>query len=202
MGLVLSRYPFTPDDWDEVQSFECGGKEHQREVSDWLKGRVEEDSALAALADDPPARIWLYRLEEEDPEDGHGELVGFGALNNSAWRWTTKKSPYVPITVLLWYAVQSQFKRQPPGDEDGYYSSQILDDLIDQALSDKQDRPILGLCVRPENVRAIDLYRRKHFTVELDPFTDKTTGIKYTRMARILDPMRVNELLRVTQKKS
>ena len=64
MALVLARYPFTADDWDEVQSFDCGEKEHQREVSDWIKGPADPipngGSALAELNADPPARILLY----------------------------------------------------------------------------------------------------------------------------------------------
>mgnify|MGYP000875920008 CR=1 FL=1 len=206
MALVLNYYPFTPDDWDDVQSFDCGDREHEKEVSDWLKGPAEprpsDGSALAEIADNPPARVWLYRLEDEESEqDGDDPIVGFGALGASEWRWTTKKSPYLPITALLWFAVQKHFKRQPLGDEEGFYSSQIMDHLIEESLKNKHERPVLGLCVRPTNTRAIDLYRRKHFTADLDPFTDKKTGITYARMARILDPVRLQELREELQKK-
>jgi hypothetical protein len=57
MSLALARYPFSEGDWDDVQSFDCGDKGHQREVSDWLIGDRDEDSALAALEKEPPSRI-------------------------------------------------------------------------------------------------------------------------------------------------
>jgi hypothetical protein len=116
-------------------------------------------------------------------------------LDRSAWRWVKGKDPYLPITILLWFAVQNQFKRQPPGNENGYYSSQILDDLIATAMEDRHERPILGLCVSLGNTGAINLYRRKGFTVELSTFKDKSTQIEYARMAMILDAGRVAELI-------
>jgi hypothetical protein len=188
MALALTKYPFTRADWGEVQSFDCGSKEHQREVSDWLKGPEGADSALSAIYTTPPARVYLYRLEDADDEAaGQGELVGFGALGQSRWRWTGKKDPFVPLTILIWFAVRNEFKRQPPGEPDGYYSSQILDDLIAEAMEQQDTHPILGLCVRPENIGAIDLYRRKGFSVELSSFKDTLTGVEYLRMARILN---------------
>jgi hypothetical protein len=201
MAGALVKYPFTEDDWDDVQSFDCGDKPHQREVSDWLKGRRDEDSALAALAKDPPSRIWLYRLEDNEADPGPDNLVGFGALDRSAWRWTGGKDPYLPITILLWFAVQNRFKRQPPGDEGGFYSSQIMDDLIATAMDDRIERPVLGLCVRVGNTGAIDLYRRKGFTVKLSSFKDRATGIEYLRMARVLDAGRAAELVARTKGK-
>ena len=196
MAVALVKYPFTEDDWEDVQSFDCGDKDYQREVSDWLKGRRTEDSALAALARENPSRIWLYRLEDDETDDdGPDNLAGFGVLDRSAWRWIGGKDPYLPIAILLWFAVQNQFKRQPPGDEDGFYSSQIVDDLIATAMDDRRERPVLGLCVRLGNTGAINLYRRKGFTVELSTFKDKATQVQYARMAMILDAARVAELV-------
>jgi ribosomal protein S18 acetylase RimI-like enzyme len=197
MALALAKYPFSRADWDEVQSFDCGSKDHQREVSDWLKGPEGADSALSAIHATPPAHVYLYRLEDPDDAAVRGELVGFGALGQTRWRWTGKKDPFVPLTILIWFAVRNEFKRQPPGDPDGYYASQILDDLIAEALERQDTHPILGLCVRPENVGAIDLYRRKGFSVELSLFMDKQTGVEYLRMARILSAERLAALLPV-----
>ncbi len=206
MALFLTHYRFTPDDYDEVQSFDCGEKVHQLEVSDWLKGPADprplEGSALAEISDVPPVRVWLYRLEDDEDETKDIEqIVGFGALGASQWRWTTEKSPKVPITMLIWFAVQKEFKRQPPGEENDFYSSQIMDHLIDEAMKEKQERPVLGLCVRPENKSAIALYRRKHFDVTLSQYVDKKTGIAYDRMARILDPVRLDEMVQELAKK-
>jgi hypothetical protein len=37
-------------------------------------------------------------------------------------------------------------------------------------------------------VRAIELYRRAGFTEDLEPYTDRATGIQYQRMAMVLNP--------------
>jgi hypothetical protein len=199
MAPALVHYAFTPDDWDEVQSFEIGDRDHEREVADWLKLPADppppDSCALLDIAKVPPTRVWLYRLEDDENESADDPIVGFGALNQSRWRWTKKNSPYLPLSIILWFAVQKPFRRQPPGHEDGFYSSLIMDHLIHEAYQSRDERPVLGLCVRPTNTRAIDLYRRKQFTVDLDPFTDKATGVEYARMARILDPVRLDQMV-------
>jgi len=195
MSPALVKYLFSAEDYIEVQSFDCGSKPYQLEVSDWLKAPADQDGALAAIGSDPPAKVWLYRQNNyASNSEQPGEIVGFGAISQSKWRWTEKKDPYIPVTVILWLAVQTKFKRQPDGDPDGYYSSQIVDGLIAESLETQNDRPVLGLCVRPDNTAAIDLYRRKAFKVELSPWLDRDTGVSYSRLARILNPTRLLEM--------
>jgi ribosomal protein S18 acetylase RimI-like enzyme len=178
----LAKHVFTEDDWEEVQSFDCGDEPFAREVTDWLRGPFGSDSALTAIRHpDRPCRVWLYRLED-------GALVGFGALGKSEWRWKGKKDPKVPLTVIVWVGIGKEFRGQPPGLREGRYSAQILDDLIAEALEDQETHPVLGLFVQTANVRAIELYRRAGFTEELEPFVDKQTGVEYRRMAMVLNP--------------
>jgi hypothetical protein len=93
------------------------------------------------------------------------------------------------VTLILWYGVQTSFKKQPPSaDPDGHYSAAILDDLIACAHDDKDTHPVLGLFVQKDNRVAIDLYQRKKFDVRLTPYIDKQTEVEYLRMARILNP--------------
>ncbi len=197
MSGALEKFEFTPADWDEVQRFDCGDKSYQREVSDWLKRPFGEDGALTAIKKDPPAKVYLYRLTAPD-----GRLVGFGALDKAreGWRWKGKKDPKIPVSLIIWYAVQTPFKKQPPGDVDGHYSSLILDDLIACAFDDQLTHPVLGLCVQPDNKVAIELYKRKQFTEELAPFVDRGTGAVYNRMARILNPTVLLSLGQLKQK--
>ena len=181
MSSLLTKVEFTEATWDEVQGFDCGDKPYQLEVSNWLKGELGKDSALSAIKNtERPATIWLYQLEDR-------RLVGFGALGKSEWRWKGKKDPKIPVTLIIWYAVQKEFQKQPPGPPEGHYSAQILDDLMAVALDDQLTHPVLGLCVQAENQRAIDLYKRVGFTESLDPFIDKETGGKYQRMAMVLN---------------
>lgn len=192
-GLV--KEAFTHDDLPEVQSFDCGEEPFAREVSNWLKGPLEADSAITSINHPQrPGKVWLYRLE-------NGTLVGFGALAKSEWRWKGKKDPKIPLTVIIWVGIDKAFRGKPDGPREGRYSSQILDDLIAEALEDKQTHPVLGLFVQTANTRAIELYRRAGFTEKLDTYTDKETGIEYQRMAMILDSDALLQIVRESTKK-
>jgi hypothetical protein len=186
MPPALEKFEFTEEDWDEVQAFDCGDKPYQLEVSNWLKCPIGQDGALTTIKRDPPGKVWLYRLPAPD-----GRIVGFGAMDKAreGWRWKGAKDPKIPVTLILWYGVQTPFKKQPPSaNPDDHYSSAILDDLIACAYDDQETYPVLGLCVQQDNTVAIDLYKRKQFTEELSTFTDRETGVVYARMARILNP--------------
>jgi len=181
MTTPLRKHEFTEADWPEVQSFDCGDQPSEREVSRWLTGGAEEDSALRAIRDkDRPAKVWLYKLED-------GTLVGFAATAKTHWRWRGKKDPKVPVTILIWLGVDVRFRGLPAGSPDGTYAAQILSDVAAEAVEEKEEYPVLGLCVQEDNARAIRFYEREGFAGGLEPFVDKTTGVRYRRMAVILD---------------
>jgi ribosomal protein S18 acetylase RimI-like enzyme len=193
--MSLSKEPFTGNQWDEVQGFDCGSKAFEVEVSDWLKRPYGQDSASTAIANsERPAKVWLYRL-------GDGRLVGFGALGKSEWRWKGKKDPKIPLTVIVWCAVQKEFQGQPRGPREERYAALILDDLIAEALDDQETHPVLGLCVHKENKRAIKLYKYAGFTDALDSFVDKETGVEYQRMAMVLNDAVLLHMTEVARKK-
>lgn len=181
MAHELVRDDFTEDDLDEVQDFRCGDLYYQKEVSDWLKGR-EGDCALTDISKvDAPARVWLYRDEEE-------RLVGFGSLAPSEWRWTANKDPWIPVNTIIWCGLHVDFQRDLYEPKHMRYSNQIMDDLVGEAREEREKFPVLGLYVQEENEPAIKLYRRfKFFSEGLKPHTDKATNITYQKMALILD---------------
>jgi Acetyltransferase (GNAT) family len=195
MSQNLVRDPFTEAHWDEVQAFDCGSMPWELEVSDWLKRPIGTDSALTAIHNaENPCRVWLYRLED-------GRLVGFGALGYSKWRWTKKKDPYVPLTVIIWCGIQKEFKGLPDGPKPDRYSHQIMDNLITEALDDAATHPILGLVVRPENIGAIKLYKEYEFIDDLDAYTDRETGVTYKKMALVLDGEALGRIREEAKKK-
>jgi ribosomal protein S18 acetylase RimI-like enzyme len=184
MSHELVRDDFTEADWDEVQDFRCGELYYQKEVSDWLKGTAEPavESALNAIHHPThPSRVWLYRDQDEN-------MVGFGALARSEWRWTRGKDPWIPVTVITWCAIHSDFQGDNYEPKHMRYSNQIMDDLIGEASEDAERYPVLGLFVQEENVGAIKLYRRfKFFSEGLEGFTDPKTKMTYVKMALVLD---------------
>jgi ribosomal protein S18 acetylase RimI-like enzyme len=190
--LSLARRAFTEADWEDVQGFDCGSERYESEVADWLKGSIDKDSALAAINDKVrPTSVWLYRLGDQ--------IVGFGALSISEWRWKRKKDPRIPLTLIIWVGLHKDFQGLPkdvPREE--RYSSLILEDLIIESKKDEVVRPALGLVVHSDNFRAIKLYERFGFTQGFEPYKDKTTGNTYIRMAVALDPEGIAKLTKNT----
>lgn len=181
MSQRLSKEFFTKESLDEVQTFACGTEFYETEVSDWLKRPLGEDSALTAIQNlERPAQVWLYRLEDET-------LVGFGALAKSRWRWTGKKDPFIPITMVIWCGVGEEFQGRPEGPRKERYAFRILDDLLGEASDDQNAYPVFGLCVHTDNHKAIKFYKNFGFDVDLDSFKDKENGREYRRMAYVLD---------------
>jgi GNAT superfamily N-acetyltransferase len=184
MAEGLSKQLFTAADLPDVQDFDCGDKPYEKEVSDWLKGPEEPDKDCAVNSIKHPAkpsRVWLYKLDEK--------IVGFGALAKSEWRWPGKnKDPYIPLSVIIWVAVQKEFWGKPEGTGEEKYSVQILDDLLAEAEEDAKTHPALGLFVHKDNGRAIKFYKNAGFSDELvHLFNKQTKEVEYYKMFVILD---------------
>jgi GNAT superfamily N-acetyltransferase len=196
MPCRLEREVFTEKhlNSEDIQGFNCGDAAWEREVSDWLKRPLGLDGAISSIRNrDRPGRVWLYWL-------ANGQLVGYAAMGYSQWRWTKKKDPFLPVTVITWCAIQKEFWGKPDGPKEERYSHAIMDNLITEAMDDAATHPILGLNVHPENIRAIKFYKDYEFT-ELEPRRDKDTGILYNRMALPLNPEVVNRLIMEAKKK-
>jgi ribosomal protein S18 acetylase RimI-like enzyme len=178
MAHELRKIPFTEELLPRVQPFACGDEPWQREVSDWIKAPRGAAGAVDEL--ERGTRIWLYITEE-------GELVGFGSLAATMQRWPATKSPPIPATVIPVLGVDSKFWGQPPGPPEDRYSARLLDDLIEEARAQRQERPILVLYVHLANVRGIRFYERAGFTELHKPYTDKRTGQQYKRMVLVLN---------------
>jgi len=193
----LVREDFTEDQLalPEVQQFDCGAEIWEKEVSDWLKMPLGQDGAISSVRNEErPGRVWLYR-------NADGQLVGYGALGYTEWRWTRNKDPFLPLTVIIWCAIQKEFWGKPDGPKDERFSHQIMDNLITEAIDDVETHPILGLAVHPENTRAIKFYKEYEFLDNLAPRKDRLTGILYNRMALPLDNEILGRMIEAAKKK-
>ena len=108
-------------------------------------------------------------------------------LGNRYGGGKARRTPKIPVTLIIWLAIAKQFQGLPKGPREERYSVQIIDDLVAEALESRDAHPIVRLCVHAENQKAIALYQWYGFTEELDDFTDRDTGIRYLRMAMILN---------------
>jgi RimJ/RimL family protein N-acetyltransferase len=168
MPPSLVVVPFSAERLDLVKDFSCGEEPHERELAEWIR-----QDALPAMS--RGTNVWLYATEDR-------ELVGFGSLGVTNWRWPDPSSRKVAVQVIPAVAIQKVYWGKPEGPREGRYSSQILDHLIAEATDLSDVSPLLGLFVHPDNQRAIKLYERAGFVPFSHTYTDKKTGVVYRSM--------------------
>lgn len=116
------------------------------------------------------------------------EVVGFGSLGTSNWNYPDPSAKRLTVAVIPAVAIQTKWWGKPDGPREGRYSAQILDHLILEAAKLVLAVPVLGLFVHPSNVRACKVYERAGFQAFSRTYTDKTTGVTYRSMLRLLSP--------------
>lgn len=154
MPSTLRAQPFSPALLGDVQDFCSGHEPWQTEVDQWIK----DDPAAADRVSsyfDKDLDIWLYRNEDK-------EVVGFGSLGISEWKWPPPDGPRTEIAIIPYVAVQQRFQGKPDGiAKEERYAGQIIGHLIDEARERGYDT--LGLHVNRDNYRAISFYERWGF---------------------------------------
>lgn len=157
MDARLTAIPFTKDDLDAVAEFYCGDEPWAEYVADWIKGAP--NGVIEAL--DMGTAVWLYL-------DDNNDIVGYGSLGVTEWYYPDPyKGEKVSLSVIPAYAIQSRFHKQPPGDWSQHYASEILNDLINEAIrrcmQDSSFAALLCLFVDERNARAIRHYENHGF---------------------------------------
>lgn len=159
MTARLTAIPFTKGDLDAVADFDCGDEPWATYVANWIRG----DGVIEAL--EAGTEVWLYL-------NAQNEIVGYGSLGNTRWLYPDpygqqSGSQRVKLSVIPAYAVQKRFQRQPEGGWEQHYSSEIISDLINEAIVhcslDPELEPLLGLFVDERNIRAMSHYERHGF---------------------------------------
>jgi hypothetical protein len=153
---LVPPVPFSEILLSEVANFYCGTESYETEVAEWIRAPRGAGGALDDMANNK-TQVWLYRTAAN-------ELVGYGSLGQSAWRWDNpRKGPWVPIYVIPFMGIRTPLKKQPPGRKEERYSHRIFDDLIHKAMTHPDKHRLLGLCVHPKNDSAIAFYKRFNF---------------------------------------
>ena len=173
MKDALIASPFSADLLPEVQSFSYGTEPWEAEVGVWLCNeslrRMQEGT-----------EVWLYMNQAN-------QIVGFGSLGTSNWSIPKKKSPRQSVLVIPALGIRMGFKGEPSDERsaevanDGRYSSQIMRHLVQRSRGWPEKKQFLGLCVHPENSRAVGFYAK--FGSELLDYgwTDQETKVCYGR---------------------
>lgn len=145
----LYAVPFTEADQARLVGFSCGIDVWSRHVSEWLLGPDVLDSMKRGT------RVWLFETEEK-------EVVGFGSVGLSTWKWPPPKGPPTTIALIPMLGLAERFHGQPP-DPEWRYSRQIMGHLIAEAQQRATGVSWLVLMVHRDNVRAIRFYEQCGF---------------------------------------
>ncbi len=155
----LYAVPFTEADQARLAGFSCGDEPWSRHVAEWILGSDVFDSMKRGT------RVWLF-------ENATGEIVGFGSLGMSTWKWPPPDGAKSTLVLIPMLGIDQKFHGEPP-DPDWRYSRQIMGHLIAeaQALARGQTddtsniAPWLVLMVHRDNTRAIRFYEQCGFEV-------------------------------------
>jgi ribosomal protein S18 acetylase RimI-like enzyme len=157
----LYAIEFTEADQASLVGFSCGEDRWSRHVAKWIQGSDVLDSMKRGT------RVWLF-------ENSTGEIVGFGSLGTSQWRWPPPKGDTTTILLIPMLGIDVRFHGQPPCP-DWRYSRQLMSHLIAEAQQvsrewsgeNGQKPQWLVLMVHRDNPRAISFY--EHCGFELIP---------------------------------
>ncbi len=108
-------------------------------------------------------KVWLF-------ENAGGEIVGFGSVGRTRWRWPLPDGSYTSILLIPMLGLRTSFQGQPP-DPDWRFARQIMSHLIHAAREMSQETAVaagapinwLVLMVHRENRRAIHFYEKCGF---------------------------------------
>jgi len=155
--LQLFAEQFTEADQTRLVGFSCGEEPWSRHVAQWIQGSDVLDSMKRGT------RVWLF-------ESTQGEVVGFGSLGTSRWRWPPPNGESTTILLIPMLGIDVRFHGQP-SDPDWRFSHQLMSHLISEGQrtsrewhGDQGQKPDwLVLMVHRDNLRAIKFYENCGF---------------------------------------
>lgn len=161
----LYAVDFTEADQDRLADFNCGADDWSRHVAEWIRGTDVFESMKRGT------RVWLFETRD-------GEVVGFGSLGATRWRWPPPDGGYTSILIIPMLGVAERFQGQPP-DAEWKYARQIMGHLIaaarqsalESSAKSKTPTEWLVLLVHRDNARAIRFYEKCGF--ELIPDVER-----------------------------
>ena len=164
----LHTLEFTEADQIRLVGFFCGDEAWSKHVREWILGSDVLDSMKKGT------RVWLF-------ETLAGDVVGFGSVGTSVWRWPPLSGAKATIVLIPMLGLDVRFRGQPP-DPEWRYSRQIMGHLLAEGQrivrewsGDAGEKPQwLVLMVHRDNSRAIHFYEQCGF--ELIPGVVRREG--------------------------
>jgi hypothetical protein len=150
-GDLITPVPFYKSMQELVGNLSCGAHASACDANDWIHA-IGWPNVRTEL--NRGTRVWLYKNRA-------GDYVGFGSLGLASWHFN--QTTFV-VQLIPMLGVFEAFQTQPP-TESGTpkYCYQIVDHLLDEAMARLQESSWVALSVRPENQKAIAIYKRAGF---------------------------------------
>src|SRR4051794_31047260 len=104
MSVILRVIEFDDELLPLLADFECGDAVWERVVSDWIKDKPVDDNLRESLA--LGTKVWLYANDDN-------EVIGFGSLGESNWRYPGEKDPRQAVAIIPNLAVAKRFQGLP-----------------------------------------------------------------------------------------
>lgn len=153
----LYAVEFTEADQARLVGFSCGDEPWSKHVTEWILGSDVLDSMKRGT------RVWLF-------ETAAGEVVGFGSIGTSVWRWPPPGGERATIVLIPMLGIDVRFRGEP-ADPDWRYSRQLMGHLLAEGQEiargwsgDTARKPQwLVLMVHRDNARAIRFYKQCGF---------------------------------------
>ena len=162
----LYAVEFTEADQARLAGFSCGGELWSKHVTEWILGSDVLDSM-----EEHGTRVWLF-------ETGDSDIVGFGSVGTSVWRWPPPNGAKTNIVLIPMLGIDVRFQGKP-SDPEWRYSRQIMEHLLAEGQrlaiewpEGSGPRPEwIVLMVRRDNARALKFYENCGF--ELIPGVER-----------------------------
>lgn len=166
MPDLLRSVEYAPSMLGLIRNFDFGDEPYQKELGQWIIDDAEQAMARGT-------KVWIY-VNQAD------QIVGYGSLGQTNWKYPEPNSNKVTVAIVPAVAIRKEFWGEPKtGDKEEKYSSQIMRELIRQAIEWNASFGAVGLFVHPENLAAIKLYERFGFKRFYRNYEDKQKKVTY-----------------------
>lgn len=164
----LIAVEFTQADQARLVGFSCGEENWAEHVAEWIRGSDVLNSLKRGT------RVWRFETQQ-------GEIVGFGSLGTSRWRWPPPEGAATTIVLIPMLGVDRRYQGQP-AEPEWRFARQMTSHLIAEArnivcnwrgLPDEKPSWLV-LMVHRDNARAIRFYENCGF--QLIPNVERRHG--------------------------
>jgi hypothetical protein len=161
MSLQLTGRKYSHSDKGQFASFDCGPRDYEREISDWIKDEYP-DCVTDDLAAGKVDSVHIYELGKK----GSSKIIGYGALATDRWLLDLGSPAILLINMIAMLGLDKDYHGMPAGvPPEERYSTAILHDLIAKAKKRTDRFPAIGLYVHPQNAKAKSVYERNGFMI-------------------------------------